>query len=338
MPSPSTDAELGAVPPVIAWRPAGPRREGRLGRIVLVSVGVHLILAWFLTQVEFGRQLVQRVVSVSMVERKRPPKPPPPKPQRKPRPRLEAKARPQPQPQTRPQTALAPAEAGAGGVGIIDDGSGTGTLEVPVGGGLDLPASPSAPAPLILEVGDGEGIAAVTRQPEPIGGLRLAYPEVARVGGLQGDAEVQAWVDAQGFVKMAILRRASSPLFGRAALEAVRLSRFLPALRSGVPVASTIRIPVRFTLNAARVPEATASFAFEGDDAEAPEEASTDVEVMPMPQESASGDVPPEAIEASSRSEVVVSPASEFLPAGSPPAPAADPAAVRAGPTMEEQP
>jgi TonB family protein len=265
------------------WRPAGPQRQGRLGRIVVISVIIHVVLAWFLTQVEFGRQLVQKVVSTSLVERKPPPTPPPPKP--KPR-RAPPMAQPKMPPQARPQTALAPGAAGAAGVGIADDGGQTGTVEVPVGAGLDQPATPSAPPPLVIEAGDGEGVAAVSRQPEAIGGLRIAYPEVARIGGLQGEAEVQAYVDASGFVRIATLRRASTPLFGRAAVEAVRQSRFLPALRLGVPVAATIRVPVRFTLNAARVLEATASLIVEGDDREA-EEASAqggatgDADVLP---------------------------------------------------------
>ncbi|MEB3236327.1 MAG: TonB family protein [Candidatus Sericytochromatia bacterium] len=268
MPSPSTDAERRPAPAVPVWRPAGPQRENRLGRIVIVSVVVHLALAWFLTQVEFGRQLVQKVVSVRLVERKRPPKPPPPKPKPV---KARPKAPPKVAPQQRPQTALAPGAAGTAGVGIADDGGQTGTVEVPVGAGLDLPATPSAPPPLVVEVGDSDGVAAISRQPEAIGGLRIAYPEVARIGGVQGDAEVQAYVDASGFVRSAALRRASTPLFGRAAVEAVRQSRFLPALRLGVPVAATIRVPVRFTLNAARVLEATASLIVEGDDTEAPE-------------------------------------------------------------------
>lgn|GEM_PF-1280882 len=295
MPSPSTDAERQPAPATPAWRPAGPQRQGRLGRVVVVSVVVHVLLAWFLTQVEFGRQLVQKVVSVSLVERKRPPKPPPPKPKVR---RAPPKAQPKVPPQARPQTALAPGSAGSAGVGITDDGGQTGTVEVPVGAGLDQPATPSAPPPLVIDAGDGEGVAAVSRQPEAIGGLRIAYPEVARIGGLQGEAEVQAYVDASGFVRVATLRRASTALFGRAAVEAVRQSRFLPALRLGVPVAATIRVPVRFTLNAARVLEATASLVVEGDDRDA-DEASVSGVATADAEAGLAGTMPPASSEAS---------------------------------------
>lgn len=75
------------------------------------------------------------------------------------------------------------------------------------------------------------------------------YPEAARRGGIEGTAIVKAHVLNDGSVGVAEIRRSSGYSdLDRAALEAIRESRFIPAERSGRPVAVWIEIPVQFTL------------------------------------------------------------------------------------------
>jgi protein TonB len=75
------------------------------------------------------------------------------------------------------------------------------------------------------------------------------YPEAARRDGVEGTTLVKARVLADGSVGAAEVRRSSgSPELDRAAVEAIRDSRFLPAERGGTPVAVWIEIPVVFNL------------------------------------------------------------------------------------------
>jgi protein TonB len=75
------------------------------------------------------------------------------------------------------------------------------------------------------------------------------YPEAARRDGVEGTTLVKARVLADGSVGAAEVRRSSgSPELDRAAVEAIRDSRFLPAERGGTPVAVWIEIPVMFNL------------------------------------------------------------------------------------------
>ncbi len=229
-----------------------PPRRSRLPAVIAASMAIHVGLIVFLTQVPVGQRLAAQIMPVQLIERKKPPpprpkRPPPPKPQLRKQARTVAPPRPQ---------AAAPADSGGSeGFGVEPDDGGAGTLEVPVGRTLEAPstATPSAPAPaapepLVLSVGDDRPVATLEREPAPIGALRAVYPEIPRLAGATGSALVEAFVDAGGLVSRAVLVISSAPAFGRSALEAVRQTRFRPALRSGVAVSRSIRIPVLYDL------------------------------------------------------------------------------------------
>lgn len=228
--------------------------RSRLPQILAVSVGLHLVLGFALTRIPASRDLLRRVIPIKLVERKKvTPKPKaPPKPQpakaKAASPRRHAAP---PQAPTRPSLV----SAGSGPSFGMDVGAAPGgTMEVPVGDTLAAPATASAaPPPLVLEVADEPGTRGLERVPTPVGTLRVVYPELARLAGQGGSAVVQAYVEADGRVARAELVSASGATFGRAALEALQQSRFAPAKRLGVAVACTIRIPVRFELNAVQV-------------------------------------------------------------------------------------
>lgn len=76
------------------------------------------------------------------------------------------------------------------------------------------------------------------------------YPRRAVELGQQGEVVVEALVDAAGVPLTAQVHRSSGfPLLDEAALSAVRGWRFVPAHHAGQPVASRVRMPVRFRLN-----------------------------------------------------------------------------------------
>lgn len=229
----------------------------RLPWIIGLSIGLHVLAAFALMSVP-GRELVKKVVPIVLVERQKPraPEKPkePPKPKKAP---LATKAAPRIQPRpTQPRTlTAAPNPGDAPATFGVAEGPG-GTMEVPVGDSLEVEATASAPAPLELDFSDEATVEVLAREPEPIGRLRVNYPEVARIAGATGSALVEAWVEADGRVTEArVLSYAGGVAFARAAEAAVRQTRFKPALREGVAVACSVKVPIVFSL--AEVPHAT---------------------------------------------------------------------------------
>ncbi|MEZ5065518.1 MAG: energy transducer TonB [bacterium] len=74
------------------------------------------------------------------------------------------------------------------------------------------------------------------------------YPELARAAGLEGEVLLRISVDERGRVVDVVAVRSDGSAFADAALAAARRWTFDPARMSGRPVASTILVPVRFTL------------------------------------------------------------------------------------------
>lgn len=222
--------------------------------VVGASLAIHVGLIVFLTQVPAGKRIAARIIPVELVERKKPP-PPKPRPRRLPPPRPQEPKQPRTTAPPRTQPAAPSDSADGDTFGVAPDDGGAGTMVVPVGRTLEAPATasapvgpPPAPLPLVLELADDLPVVSLEREPEPIGLLRAVYPEVPRLAGATGSALVEAFVDAEGLVSRAVLLASTAPAFGKSALEAVRQTRFSPAIRSGVAVSRSIRIPVLFDL------------------------------------------------------------------------------------------
>jgi len=76
------------------------------------------------------------------------------------------------------------------------------------------------------------------------------YPPSAIAARLQGTVIVRLRIDAEGNVaNLQIERSSGHALLDAAAVQAVRHWRFVPAQRRGRPVATTVRLPVRFSLD-----------------------------------------------------------------------------------------
>ena len=73
-----------------------------------------------------------------------------------------------------------------------------------------------------------------------------AYPEALLKARVAGDVVVRIHIDTYGRVQNPKIEKASDPAFGAAALEAVKLWRFLPMIRHGQPAEITAEMPFSF--------------------------------------------------------------------------------------------
>lgn len=87
------------------------------------------------------------------------------------------------------------------------------------------------------------------RDATPVARVQPAYPaEAARVKA-EGSVTVKVDVGANGMpTNVTLAKRSGERVLDEAALEAVRQWRFQPAIRNGKPVASTVEVPVDFTM------------------------------------------------------------------------------------------
>jgi TonB family protein len=72
------------------------------------------------------------------------------------------------------------------------------------------------------------------------------YPRSLKAANLKGLAKIAIHIGANGAVTDPVVRSASDPAFGEAALAAIRMWRFLPSVRNGTPVATNAVIPFVF--------------------------------------------------------------------------------------------
>lgn len=86
--------------------------------------------------------------------------------------------------------------------------------------------------------------AAYLRNPKP------SYPPLAQRRAMQGVVLLVVEVSPKGLPSQVKVKKSSGfMLLDKAALKAVRAWRFAPGTRGGVPVAATVEVPIRFTLN-----------------------------------------------------------------------------------------
>jgi TonB family protein len=85
--------------------------------------------------------------------------------------------------------------------------------------------------------------------PVPLEPISVAYPARSRRLGLEGDVDCRVVVRPDGRVGSLRVASATSPEFESAALEALRLTRFRPAVLRGRPVAAYYEVRVRFRLD-----------------------------------------------------------------------------------------
>jgi protein TonB len=89
----------------------------------------------------------------------------------------------------------------------------------------------------------------VDRVAMPIEPVRPEYPRRERLLGREADVELALEVDANGRVRAVEVVRSAGERFDRASVDAVRRTRFRPAVRDGRPVRSRVGYTVRYRLD-----------------------------------------------------------------------------------------
>lgn len=112
--------------------------------------------------------------------------------------------------------------------------------------------SPTAAAQRVCATRSADAGSSATRgvaAPAPHGNPRPEYPEMARRKGWQGECLLRVAVTPEGKASAISVHKSSGyALLDQAALAAVRRWRFLPRSVAGTCVASTIEVPVNFSL------------------------------------------------------------------------------------------
>jgi periplasmic protein TonB len=90
--------------------------------------------------------------------------------------------------------------------------------------------------------------------PEPIGGIEaimknVVYPESAKEEGVQGKVIVKLIVDEKGNVSSTEVVQSVNKELDNAAVDAIKKTKFTPAMKDSKPVKCEIAIPVMFKLS-----------------------------------------------------------------------------------------
>jgi len=89
--------------------------------------------------------------------------------------------------------------------------------------------------------------------PAPVGGLKsiqekVHYTEIARRAGVEGTVYIQAKINKNGDVVDATVIKGLGAGLDEEALNAVKLTKFVPGKQRGKPVNVKMTIPVKFVL------------------------------------------------------------------------------------------
>jgi len=98
------------------------------------------------------------------------------------------------------------------------------------------------------DVPDPDAFIAVDQLPELVWMMEPAYPEMARLGGVEGVVELLVLVSRDGSARLTRIAK-SIPGLDESAVAAATTARFKPALFQGKPVAVWVAMPIRFRLN-----------------------------------------------------------------------------------------
>lgn len=92
------------------------------------------------------------------------------------------------------------------------------------------------------------------KYPEPIGGIEtiiknVVYPILAKEAGIEGKVMVKTIIDEKGNVlETEILERVNADC-DKAAMDAIKKTKFTPGIKDNKPVKAVVKIPVMFKLS-----------------------------------------------------------------------------------------
>lgn len=105
------------------------------------------------------------------------------------------------------------------------------------------------PTPTPAQLSPSRPSATILARPNPSQNSAPHYPNLARQKGWEGTVLLRAEITPQGTVaSLTLLQTSGHPLLDQAALTAVRQWRFHPSPTNHLPTASTVEIPVKFSL------------------------------------------------------------------------------------------
>ncbi|HMN50418.1 MAG TPA: energy transducer TonB [Ignavibacteriaceae bacterium] len=92
------------------------------------------------------------------------------------------------------------------------------------------------------------------KYPEPIGGIEamiknVVYPISAKEAGVEGKVFVKAIIDEQGNVTETSILKSVNEDCDKAAMDAIKKTKFTPGIKDNKPVKAEVVIPVMFKLS-----------------------------------------------------------------------------------------
>ena len=92
------------------------------------------------------------------------------------------------------------------------------------------------------------------KYPEPVGGIEemiknVIYPVAAKEAGIQGKVLVKTIIDEKGNVVETEVVQSVNADCDKAAMDAIKKTKFTPAIKDNKPVKSEVTIPVMFKLS-----------------------------------------------------------------------------------------
>jgi len=90
--------------------------------------------------------------------------------------------------------------------------------------------------------------------PEPIGGIEemiknVVYPQTAKDQGIQGKVFVKVIIDENGNVTETSIIKSVNDECDKAAMDAIKKTKFAPGIKDNKPVKAEVTIPVMFKLS-----------------------------------------------------------------------------------------
>lgn len=92
------------------------------------------------------------------------------------------------------------------------------------------------------------------KYPEPIGGIEtmiknVIYPVSAKESGIEGKVFVKATIDEKGNVVKTEVIKGFDANCDKAAMDAIKKTKFTPGIKDNKPVKAEVTIPVTFKLS-----------------------------------------------------------------------------------------
>ena len=100
-----------------------------------------------------------------------------------------------------------------------------------------------------LQKADESGFIEVDKAPVLKAQKKPAYPELAKLSGIQGTVYLKLLIDENGNVEKAKVEQGVKDMLDNAALEAAKESKFSPALLNNKPVKVWVILPIAFKLD-----------------------------------------------------------------------------------------